>query len=995
MLFKSTWNYVAFCLIIGSSAVQAQMVTGSKMPGYAETFKLTANPDVEIHQLSAETPSGPQADLVYPGEKLQMVFHLINHSAGAVQTKANLRVVHYGTGVPEGDIWVPHVFHIDDAGSMPVDLNIPKGASQDVTVSPDIPAAYGGYALVLDVPGHGSIFAATVARVIAPEPGRVQFPTYALDTEWPQNMNEGVYILLEKLGIKGVRTGLGFNLPTDVGYKSEQARLAQEMGWAKKHNVAVMLTLGAGDANSPIQPLKMPRPWLTADGKMLKTKSDMAWMPAYDDEFQKWTEKVVADYGWPGGNLNAVELWNEPWESTSISGWGADIPRYREIYKHMANGVLEARAKAGVKVLVGGTSSSSNARDKLFDDGSDEFLPIFDLSSIHYQALAADPTLEPKWMSRKGPYGPVKVWDTESWIANDEQRVAGVIASMRAQGQSRTAGVYRGNVYDSRNYKLNDKVYPVVQAYPAAAAIGASQRFIGQRPFREILFHNGLPWVFVFDGLPNEETGKLRSDDGTIVIVGNMAKIYPADRALFRSVKLSADATMQVADMGGVIKMFDFYGNPLPANKGDLTVPLNGLGYFLRSNGTPGSFAKLVDAVRKGKTSGIEPVQIEAHDMTSPLSGNAKLRVELTNVLNRPVNGTLSAEADGLTLSSTASLLLAPNETKEVVLNVSGTPAPSNIYGVKIKFDTLADGRVEHVEDLHVNLIAHRTMKIDGDLSDWKGVIPQVIPGSGIKANLTELAYLPYLKAGDSGGSEASTVWLAYDDRNFYFAAKITDNTPDEGMVRFETRDDDSYYYPDHVTASDGTTLDWPAGVRHYSYRRRFDDPSGTGTHDNVQIAFNVLDQKPWLPFPAGTMPHFITYWDTDYEYALNSVAPQYGGGVEVWRLLAPGTPVKSFFPRQTAAPVDGGPVKTAQLVSRREGDVRIVEAAIPWTEMPEVHRRIAAGQTVKFTCRVNDNKGEARELATGRSVSKDNPKTFHDSWQTHWANEIEFGAEK
>jgi hypothetical protein len=151
----------------------------------------------------------------------------------------------------------------------------------------------------------------------------------------------------------------------------------------------------------------------------------------------------------------------------------------------------------------------------------------------------------------------------------------------------------------------------------------------------------------------------------------------------------------------------------------------------------------------------------------------------------------------------------------------------------------------------------------------------------------------------------------------------------------------------------------------------------------------------PWLPFPPGTMPHFITYWDTDYEYALNKVAPQYGGGVETWRLLAPGVPVKSFFPQQPRAAIDGGPVKNGQLVSHREGNVGIVEAAIPWSEIPDVQRRIIAGQTVKFTCRINDNKGEARELATGRPVSKNNSKTFHDSWQTHWANELEFGVEK
>jgi len=994
-----------FCvigLVCATTGAQAQMVTGAKMPGFAEAFGLTATPDIEVHQLSVDTGSGTMVDILGDGEQAQLMVHVTNRSRNDIRGDAAFRLVHYGTAVPEGDVWTPHVFKIGDVGSTPVKLDMAKSTSQDVTISPLVPSEYGGYGLVLDVPGHGSIFVATLARVVSADRGRVQFPTYALDTEWPNKMNEGVYALMEKLGVKGVRVGAGFNIPSDPAYKVEQAHLQQEMEWAQKHDVTVMLTLASGAANSPIQPLGRPRPWLTPDGTMMKTKEDRAWLPAFDNDFEAWTAQLAEEYGWPKGNLNAVELWNEPWEGTSISGWGADIPRYREIYTHMADGVLKARARAGVKVLIGGTCSSANARDKLFSDGTDKFLPIFDFSSIHYQALAADPVLEPAWMNRKSPYGPVKVWDTESWIANSEDRVAGVIASMRAQGQSRTAGVFRGNVYDSDNYKLNGKIYPVVQAYPAAAAIAATQKFIGQRPFHEILFHNGLPWVFVFDGLPDEATGKLHSDDGTVVIVGNLAKIYPVNRTLFRSVKIASEASMQVNDLGGVVRMFDFYGNRLPSKDGTLTVPLNGLGYFLRPDGRPGSFERLVEVVRRARISGIEPVEIAARDMTSTVGANAKLRIELTNILNRPVHGKLAVQLEGLRLSQPPMIQLAPNETKEIALDVAGSPAVSNTYSLQARFDAGVDGVAQHLEQMHVNVIARRTIKIDGDLSDWKDVLPEVLPRAGIGTSLTEQAYLPFLTGHDGSGDNASTAWLAYDDKNFYFAMKIADTTPDDGMVRFETRDDDSYFYPDHLTGADGAKLDWPAGVRHYSYRKNFDDPAGTSRsiagrhgHDNVQIAFNVLEKKPRLPYPPGTMPHFIDYWDTDYEYALNNVAPEYGGGVEIWRLLAPGVPVKTYFPREPHEPVDQGPVKGGQLISRREGNVRIVEAAIPWTEMPEVWARVKAGQTVKFSCRANDNAAESHELAEGRSVSKENSPAFHDSWQTHWANEIEFGVEK
>lgn len=99
----------------------------------------------------------------------------------------------------------------------------------------------------------------------------------------------------------------------------------------------------------------------------------------------------------------------------------------------------------------------------------------------------------------------------------------------------------------------------------------------------------------------------------------------------------------------------------------------------------------------------------------------------------------------------------------------------------------------------------------------------------------------------------------------------------------------------------------------------------------------------------------------------------------------------KHFFPRQPRAPEDGGPVKgTAKLVVK--GD--ILECAIPWGAMPEVKQRLAAGQTIKFSFRVNDG-GNAFELAAGRSVSKDNCFAFHNDWSTHWANEVKFGFEE
>jgi hypothetical protein len=210
--------------------------------------------------------------------------------------------------------------------------------------------------------------------------------------------------------------------------------------------------------------------------------------------------------------------------------------------------------------------------------------------------------------------------------------------------------------------------------------------------------------------------------------------------------------------------------------------------------------------------------------------------------------------------------------------------------------------------------------------------------------------------------------------------------------------------YPTYATVTvpdiaNKQEYDWPDGVRRYSYRRKAELPFGGNPNKfaNVQIAFNVIpeDQKSdMIPFLPGTMPDFIPHSDTDYEYALNKVADADGGGTEIWRCLVPGMPRKSFFPRQVASPFDG-PVKDGQLVVKEDGNTRIVEAALPWSEIPLVQKAMLAGQTIKFSFRVNDDAGPSMELAEERSVSKKSPFTFHPDWADHWSNEVEFSFAK
>ena len=1024
----------------------------SQMSGFDATFKV----DIE-HQAKDYTVqqigSSSAANVFWPGEKPSIILQFSNKTGAKIDCLATIEVVNYATRTDLADVFKLQMMRVGEVSSVPVKVEIPAKGFVNVTVSPPIPEAFGGYGLVADLGPLGRDFVAGCVRALPGKAGRVQFPTFALDVERASPEVMGTFA---RLGVKGARLELGYVPTTAADFPARMLALGQMMEAVKNSDVTVMLTLGGGGP----QPLGRARPFLDEKNTFLPTKADIAWLPAADEDFQKSCKLIAATHGWPKGPLNAMELWNEPWEGISISGWGADQPRYREIYTHMAKGIEEARAESGVQVLIGGTCSSMNTLDKLFPDGKNDFLKWLDFTSLHYQSLGSIPVLIPEWMNRKSPNGPVKVWDTESWIANSEDRVAPVLAGLRATGLSRTAGVFHTSVYHTVNFdeRLDGgakKRASIVETWTPAAAVAAFENLVGERPFREILFKQGLPWVMLFDGqeAPASEGEGAFADDAMMVVVGDLSMAFPRDQLLFRTVyglnesgaetiakfaaikkqlaELPADAkpkvradlekllkyghvleggSLTIADEGGIYRLYDSLGNRVAAKDGKLTVPLNTMGYFLGTDGSKGSMAKLVGAVQSADIRGIEPVEIVMRDMTARIENKPAMRVRLSNVLNRPIRGKFEATSPGLTLKDAAQeITLALYEVREIELRVeAGKAVAANTYPLSVRFDGGADGLVVRNENLHVNVIEKRTVTVDGDLRDWENALPQPAHAPAVSMpNVTEQAWYPFSPMESKTGGGFATAYLAYDEQYFYFAAKIADNTPDEGTLRFETRNDDEFFYPEKsigVTRDPKTKaivkteeLTWPEGVRRYTYRMRPPLPSGNAT-DNVQIAFNVLPlgENGWLSHPKGTMPRFMMYRDTNYEYALNQVAAKYGGGTEIWRLFAPGMQRKHFYPRQLKGPNEG-PVKEGKLVMVRKDDMRIVEAAIPWGELPEVRKCLDAGKTVKFSYRVNDNnpRSGSYELAQERSISKENNYAFHDDWMTSWANEVEFAFER
>lgn len=1210
-------------LIISRFSSIAQMKAPEDWVNYEQVLGVKNNLrhyDYEVIAIRSSTST----NILWPGEQPSYTIQIVNKGNEPMQAAGRIDLIRYGTKGRPNDVWLPEMVKFTEGASIPVNVNIAANGYIDLDIAPVIPSEFGGYALVLDLGKYGRRLITSLVRTYAANPQRLQFPKQSLDDMGAD--------FLQRVGVQAIRMGIDYTPTTARDYAGKMETLDRKLKEYKEKNITVLLMFGAGTAQMP---LGIPRSFLDSNNVMKKTKQDYAWLPSADEDFREYVKRLCVKYGWPNGPVTAVSLWNEPWEGMSISGWQADMLRYREIYTAMAGAVLDARKK-GAEVLVGGGDSNSNAWDKLFADGKMTFLPIFDFCSIHYQGMEA-PGLYPEWVNRKSPYGRVKIWDTESWVGNTDDRIGLVVATNRSAGYDRSMGIYSGYMYTggrgSERYKVKihtpagvRQIDRIPDTWSSTAAVGAVQHLVGERDFKGLLFTNGLPWVMLFDGYKNDP------DNGTAVICGDIGEAFGAEHVLFRGVRGLQEAAKQeeirrlLATLaphsperdslenelkgyhpltGGSMmlpydqrfRLYDFYGNPVPPTDGSIIIPLNNRGYYLRTDGTKGSFAMLKEALKEARIEGYEPVEIIAKDMTVRIAENPVMQLQLTNILNRPLQGRLKIVLAGLRTEATSTVSLAPHETLTVPVKITGGPAAlNNTYPLSVHFDAGRDGMAVHYEDMHVNVITRSNITVDGRLDDWQQALPQTVSSKGVGGvSVTEAAWYPFRNFDMRAGGYANG-YFAYDERYFYFAAKVADNTPHPGTYRFENRPDDEFFYPDTAYAMDmekalihkegnasikdddptalqqpdgngrilhywesgdntnsfgvdmqlpadrltrvafylpnlkvsgvkievydavsgkllvqhtidnlwngvyeifdlsgrvrvvlhsfgwwytaklagvffdrtdasfekrnasfdktdtvskgnkasfvkedldtkgnwkgvygrsghhiiGTAphlpdgvgmqavlmevkkpLIWPAGSRHFTYRKNPVTPDNSGlgySYDNVLLAFNVLPEGKdgLLAYPPGTMPRYTGYKCTDYEYALNQVAPQYGGGTEIWRLLAPGLNRKHFFPRQPKSENEG-PVKGGKLVVRREGNTLITECAIPWVELPDVKKALDEGRTVKLSFRVNDNgaPGSCMELAKERSVSKLNARAFHPDWKTHWANELEFSFEK
>ena len=1051
--------FAASLVGVGVEPVAAAWGVLSDMHNYHECFGL--DPQQANYPNSGTSPkwklqgefrvvmieSNAPGNVFHENEEPRFTFQIENLTEDAMAADGRVEVIRYSQSAVPGDQWYPELRRLEVVGSVPLEVTLDGRGWRNMTVEPPMAETKGGYGFVVDLGEYGRQFLTTAVRTFEPHDRRVQYPKQCLE-----HMPAAI---LERLGIQAVRYGVSFLREEDGGrYEQLIERLEHDLKEMHEHKVTCIAEIGAG---TKFQPLGRGRPHLDENGVMQGGKQDLCWLPEHDDEYQRFVYDLACRYGWPKGPITGFMLWNEPWEGKSISGWQADIPRYRELYKRMGDAVFQARRDANVDVLVGGCDSSTNTLDKLFPDGSDEFLPYLDFCSIHYQGLHA-PVLYPQWNNRTHHKGRVRIWDTESWTANTDDRFLGVVASNRAAGYDRSLGSLSRIAVSTLSHHRTGKeiihmdegdreITRLVDSRPLAASYGAVQHFIGERDFKEILFRNGLPWVFVFDGLNGNP------DDGTVVVVGDIAPLFGGKKTtglLFNTVRsldevaakekmrsklaslptgdveerkaLAAQIESPMPMTGAVMEIalpagcaaYDDYGNVIETPGNELTIPLDERGVFLRGDPTKsGSFAALLQRLREAEIRGLEPLEIIAYDMIAPVETKPTMRLRLTSQRSDAIEGDLDVRLGDLEIEYPERLTFQSRERKWVDVQVKGGKADaSNAYPLEVTFEAPGAGMAVHEETMRVNLISRRTIEVDGKLDDWKGALPQPIRIAEAGGPSFEEAMLYPFEQFDSQQSEGIAVaYVAHDDDYFYFAVKIADDTPQDGTQRFATRDPDADFYPavSYEPVDDrGRRVDvgdhaemrehrWPEGVRRFSYRRWPDIPSSMPqiSRDNVLIAFNAIPmgEDGWETHLPGRMPKFVWYKSTDYEFSLNKVAEEYGGGTEIWRQWLPGMTYKHFYPRQPKSEGEG-PAE-GKLEVRYVPGTRIVECALPWSEIPHVKKLRDAGKSVKFSYRVNhETRGPVMELPHERSAAEGLSPSFHPNWAPHWPNELAFGFE-
>ena len=879
----------------------------------------------------------PLGGLVYPGEVVSLEISLHNTGKEALVITPTLEICRFASRLVKMDDWFLPKSSNDFVGT-PVriaqqQMTIAAGKSSKISWAATAKefSEFGTYAIILDLPGKGRQGIGTFVRLHAPNPKQGDGKKSPLIVSWSYTAEELPYAA--RIGYKWVRTD-GTPNWTGVWTRNQDGGPDGPFDWAKMDEL--------------IEQFHVNGLWMLSnmygspDGATTEENRkvfNVVHLPKYDAAWGLFVEEAVRRYcGKDGsGPLQIIDYYNEPWEGGGISGWKSDAIRYRTIYKI----IYDRAKKASPYIKVGGTSSIMNTCDKL--------LSVKDWQKQYGIDVFTDHYVQPHMMH--GPriaetFGAISM-DTETWCGKLDEQQTALAAHFLASGQTKVNTTHYSAHLPWQNGAAGSMFGNL------AAAENFFMYFVAGRDFTKTVFMQHLPWLYQWG------EGK----DAVFIMSGNH-NLLNFDRPILYS-QINAQGTISISSMGGKVKAYDLYGNLFPQDKGNYLLPCGFRNVYLESIDP----ALVIKAVAEGRMEKIKPVEIFLDDFTVPLTQAKSIDVEVHNVLNRPINGTVTATTQLKLTNATLPITLQPGESKFVNFLIKEAAVnPANAYEVKVNFAG-ADGVAEITDILHVNTITYGTPTLDGTLDSWQQAIPVISYGVDAKRSFVEAAWRPWEKDPEITKGMAEIRFM-YDE-NFIYIAVRERNKDWAAKPRLSTRDDNSYF---------GT------GDMAHTYIRGTDDATPF-TGNCVQVGFGFdLHQHPLAPYDK-VPAKMIAIDDTDYEYAFWG-APD--GGAEIWRSSMPGMLPFNFLPRCMPQGYNGVPKGTKSAV-KRDGNDTIYQVAIPLADMVEL--KPEAGKTINIAYSLP---GSNIQAGAGRSRTRFNGLTLKATWNwDKYSNDLRWGFVK
>ncbi len=716
---------------------------------------------------------------------------------------------------------------------------------------------------------------------------------------------------------------------------------------------------------------------------LMPRREDLPAFEAYAREFLTRYRDVV----------RGVFCRNEPWEGGSISNYHASNRYYRDWHACLFRAAQAA--DPGIAVLA--------------NDQSTNFEDVFQLDP----AALATVTCTSHHVGFHCNLGAVQsaaiglpAWETEDWSSHSDSYVIANLARKLAGG-FQTSNPIASCFLDAGP---RGPRYPS----PTAQAVAVFLHQTAGMHFDREPWTTHLPHAIAFsceDGAKGAHRvvifGRIKAY-GYSWVKGEGDQAWP---------QVTADGAWLLPDAQRTLSAQDISGNDLPRRAdGGILVSLTEEPVYLASSA---GLDDLCTRLTAAQTDYAKPaLAVALLDFTRRPSANPPLRVRVHNLRNHADRITIDATMPtGWTLRQPrVSVDLQAGEERLVELPVElAAERPANTYACSVVVSA-SGGSLTVAEDLHACVIPRATMTVDGDLVDWQAVaVPVMLTGGVVQPDGLETYMFPFkdLKASDESATYARFA-CAWDDDFLYVMAEVNDAKP-------TCRPSETRGIHELMHAAPLQDLYW----RNVPFR-------GT-VGDGLKLAIDVFrvgeKRDAWIP------PEFQRRIDTryqrlsaDYEYDLYPGAAQElvesyetvrdrhlaalaaakdpaslrmpGAEVrqvgepipEIWRLMAPGVQRGNHYPFVTHATPDQGLVGDAKLVIRREGSTWRYEAAIPWSELAEVHPQ--AGREIRLSWYVLNDGRRALSWTAGRSACLGAKASLHPTWQTGEAIETVWGFE-